>query len=254
MAVPRFRVTERQVLMALLVASFVVFGGAFVLSGFRQRGEPRERTSQPRVHWMPAHDATPTAPTAYLLAEYFDPSLMSLPSAEGFSRRMWQRSAAAPTQIFDPPSELALLDPQVTNELGTLLPKQPLAESVQSSVEKLPATAQDTPTNEPFAATAATQSTLRVEGELEQRNILEIPSLPVPAVDAGLRPTRVRVAVAADGRVRYATLDRSCGNEAVDGQALELARRLIFERTSSADPLSLTWGMLKFSWAVTASK
>src|SRR5947209_6430623 len=176
MAVPRFRVTERQVLMALLVASFVVFGGAFVLSGFRQRGERRERTSQPR------------------------------------------------------------------------------AESVQSSVEKLPATAQDTLSNETFAATAATQSTLHVEGELEQRDILEIPNLPMPAVDAGLRPTRVRVAVAADGRVRYATLDRSCGNEAVDGQALELARRLIFERTSSADPLSLTWGTLKFSWAVTASK
>ena len=250
MAVPRFRVTERQVLLLLLVASFIGFGGAFLVAGFRQHGERLERTGEPRVRWMPPREPTVITPTEYLVAEYFDPSLMSLPNTRGFSARMWQRSADAPPRSFEPPAELALLDPTSDGKIATLLPEPSLTDIVNLVVEKLPATVEDLTTDEPAAvAMVVTQSTLHVDGVLEQRSLRLQPELPAVTADTGLKPTRVRVAVAPDGRVRYVTLDQSCGNETVDAQALDTASRLRFEPATSADPLALTWGMVKFSWA-----
>ncbi len=250
MAVPRFHVTERQVLLLLLATSFVGFGGAFLLGGFRPHGEPIEHVNQARVRWMPPRETTSAAPSAYVVADYFDPSLLSLPSEHGFSQSMWRRSATAPPWIFDPTPELALLDPPAATDMAPLLVQSTISDAVRSSVEKLPAAVENTVTNETFAVTtAATQSTLRVEDALEDRNLLRQPELPAVAGETALKPTRVRVAVATDGRVRYAVLDRSCGNETVDTQAVEIVHRLRFEPVTSSDPLALVWGAVRFYWA-----
>ena len=250
MAAPRFRVTERQVLMLLLVASFIGFGGAFLVAGLRQHGERMERTGEPRVRWMPPRELTQTAPAEYLMAEYFDPSLMSLPSAHGFSARMWRAQAGVSPQTFEPPTELALLEPTITGKIPSLLPEASVTDTVQSVVRKMPATMEEIATDEVVAVSViSTQTTLSIEGALAQRDLQRRPELPVVMADAGLRPTRVRLAVATDGRVRYAMLDRSCGNEAVDVQGLEATRRLRFEPATSADPLALTWGTVKIYWA-----
>jgi hypothetical protein len=254
MAVPRFRVTERQVLMLLLVASFIGFGGAFLVAGFRQHGERLERTGEPRVRWMPARELTGAAPAEYLVAEYFDPSLMSLPNAHGFSARMWRARAGMPPRTFEPPVELALLDPTLPRELPTLLTEAPLADTVQSVVKQLPATTEDIFNDTEPVAAVTTQSTVLIEGSLEQRGLSRRPELPVVSAEAGLKPTRIRVAVASDGRIRYAMLDRSCGNETIDSLALQIAHGLRFEPTISPDPLALTWGAVKFYWATTPTQ
>lgn len=248
MAVPRFRITERQVLMLLLVASVLGFAGAFLLASFRQHGARLERTSQPRVRWMPPPTATGATSMTDLIADLFDPSLMALPNPRGFSLRLWQRRTAPPARVFDPPSELALLDPPALDPLPAMLLQSPLETGLQTGIEKLPATLLDLNSSE-LQGTAGTQSTMHLNGDLASRALLEQPSLPASVVAAGVRPTRVRLAVGVDGRVRYASVDRSSGNEDMDAQALELARRLRFDSVSSADPLALAWGTARFNWA-----
>jgi hypothetical protein len=252
MPVPRFRITERQVLMLLLITSCAAFGGAFLVVGFRrQRGERLEQVARARVHWMPPVSAPAAAalPAPYVLAEYFDPSLMSLPSAHGFSARMWQRNAEAPPRQFEPAPQLAWLDPPALTPNAVVLPTPAVEDAPVADAVKLPAALQElSELLPPEISEPRRQSMLRVEGALENRQILEQPNLPTPKVDAALRATRVRVAVTADGRVRYAVLERSCGNGSVDAQALELSRRLRFDAVSAADPLALTWGMLRFLW------
>jgi TonB family protein len=64
-----------------------------------------------------------------------------------------------------------------------------------------------------------------------------------------LRPTQVRVAVAADGTVHYAVLHRPTGNEAADAEALRFARALRFAPRQDTDAAGLTWGLVRFLWA-----
>jgi hypothetical protein len=246
MALPRFRITERQVMMGLLLASFIGFAGALIFTSFRQPGERLEPTDQARVHFMRPSETPGVA--QYLLADYFDPSLMSLPNAHGFSQNMWQHSAAAPARTFEPTPDFALLDPPPGAEMPVLLAQTPPAETVQGDVRKLPAITEDPVPPSPVTS-VTTQSTLRVEGALASRAPVEQADLPAIESETGLRPTRVRVAAAPDGRVRYVALDRSSGNDAADAQALGFARLLQFEPTSSTDPLALTWGVVKFYWA-----
>lgn len=250
MAVPRFRITERQVLLLLLVASCLGFAGAFLVAGFRERGTRLERTTQPRVRWTPVAEAAEERPLAEVFAEYFDPSLMSLPNPHGFSSPMWQHTAEPPARAFEPPAALALLDPPPIQELPALLPALTTPDELQEGVQKLSASLSDGPVIDASdIPVAGTRSTMSIEGDLEGRNLLEPASLPSPTAESGLRRTRIRLAVAPDGRVRYATLERSCGNEAVDSMALEFARRLRFDPVSSADPLAVQWGILKIIWA-----
>jgi len=49
--------------------------------------------------------------------------------------------------------------------------------------------------------------------------------------------------------VRYAVLDKSSGNDALDTEAVEIARQLQFAMESAVDPLELTWGTVRFFWA-----
>jgi TonB family protein len=249
MAVPRFRFSERHVLMLVLAVSFIGFAAAFFIGGLRGHATPMAPTEQARIHWMPPQEGM-THDGQNLMADYFDPSLMSLPNGHGFSSLMWQRSADAPTRIFVPPAELALLDPATGSVMAALLTEASLTGAARSVVERLPVMAEDSVTDD-LAVVAAvfTQSTLHVEGVLEQRGLQVQPELPAIAAEAGLRPTRVRLAVAPDGRVRYATLDRSSGSEAADNQAVDVTGRLRFEPASAADPLTLTWGVVKFYWA-----
>jgi TonB family protein len=249
MAVPRFRFAERHVLMLVLTVSFIGFAAAFFLGNLRGHAKPMAPTEQARIHWVPPQVAGSNAPQS-VIADYFDPSLMSLPNAHGFSSLMWGRSAEMAPRVFVPPTELALLDPTTDREMAVLLPETSLTNKTRSVVERLPATAGESFTGETTeVTTVATQSTLHVEGVLEQRDLQSRPDLPAVKVDTDLRPTRVRLAVAPDGRVRYATLDRSCGSDAVDAQALDVAGQLRFEPASAADPLALTWGVVKFYWA-----
>jgi TonB family protein len=254
MVLTKFRMTERQVMALIMVACFIAFGGAFLYVGMHKREEPAEFGKPPVVRWMPQQ----TGPTAdsieYVIADLLDPSLMSLPNRHGFSLALWQRQAppGSPEMAVDTgPSFLGLSH---STNVVSLLAQPALTDEVQASVEKAAGVAEEPA--DPEEAGLAKQlehSVIDFAGPLEERAVVTAPEPPVIASDAPLRPTRVRIAVAAEGTVRYAVLDSSCGAEAVDAQAVELAQRIRFEPEAGFDPVGLAWGTVRFLWATAPS-
>lgn len=250
MVLTKFRMTERQVMALIMIACFIAFGGAFLYVGMHKREETAEFGKAPVVRWMPQETAQSADNIQYVIADLLDPSLMSLPNSHGFSLALWQRQAPAenPEMAVDTgPSFLGLSH---STNVFSLLTQPALTDAVQSSVEKAAAVAEEPA--EPEEAVLPKEldhSVVDFTGPLEERAVVSAPEPPVITSDAPLRPTRVRIAVVADGTVRYAVLDSSCGADAVDAQALDLARRIRFEPEAGFDPMALTWGTVRFLWA-----
>src|SRR2546422_11418627 len=110
MAVLRFRVTERHILLFILGAALVGYGGAVLFINIRKKVERAEPLRKPIVRWMPPERAAQAEEIHYVIADLLDPSLMSLPSTRGLSRSMWQRKIPAAHRPGEQPAELALLD------------------------------------------------------------------------------------------------------------------------------------------------
>jgi hypothetical protein len=256
MAVVKFRMTERQLLLLIMGVSLLAYVAAFLIVGLRQKPRQQEFAKGPVARWMPQETSPQAQSFEYVIADLLDPSLMSLPNAHGFSRELWERRLPAAHRAFEPRTELAFLDAATPSEFQPLLRQASLADAVQLSVEKAPAESEEVVEPEPSPPQAAPDhSVLRVVESIDERSTLQSPELPLIVSDTPLRPTGVRIAVAADGTVRYAVLDRSSGSGAVaaqaDAQALESAQRIRFEPRSDGDDKTLTWGVLRFIWATT---
>src|SRR5580693_7158568 len=88
---------QGQLLLWILTGSLLAFGAMFLffrVSGVSLATAPREST---RVLMMPAasQNAFSSSDPRYVIADIFDPSLMTLPSAHGFSRGMWRQKIEA---------------------------------------------------------------------------------------------------------------------------------------------------------------
>jgi TonB family protein len=192
-----------------------------------------------------------------VVADLFDPSAMSLPSPHGFSRRLWQHGAPVKYQSADWGAVPAFLERVAASAMRPLLEQPPLVDTVQSMVEKGTAGIGDTAV-EPVAVVPSENRTLfLVSGALAPngrsglagRAVVRTPSLPVVTNETALKPTRVRIGVAPDGTVRFASVERSCGKETVDAQAVELAQQIRFEPATDSKASSLDWGVVKILWA-----
>lgn len=254
MMVPHFRVTERHILLFILVAAMLGFGGAVLFISIRKKVARTESFHKPMVRWMPPEPDGKIKEIHYVIADLLDPSLLSLPSAHGFSRGLWQRLSPATRRDFEPRTELAYLNAETTFVFQALLEQPPLADIVQSSAEKAVAESEDATETEAVAtASALDHSVAALVAPIGNRPLLQMPEVPTITTDTPLRPTRVRIAVADDGLVRYAVLDRSAGSgdpaAQADAQALELARNIRFAPETASDMSTLTWGVVKFIWA-----
>jgi hypothetical protein len=258
MALPRFRITERRALWLIMGASFLAYAATFIVAGFREHGQPLESSSNPRVHWMRPHPK-PAAPANnyYLVADMFDPSLLSLPNRHGFSRALWQHSPTANPPGNDWQPTLAFHPIKLPTSVKPLLNQPELVATLQASAEKLPAVIADRAA--PVETVAAPNRTVvLINGQLHGRALVATPKLPALPGSVAVKPTLVRIAVGPDGTVRHALLERSAGNDAADAQALALAPQLRFTPLvlRDAHPGNLTenlvWGFAKFVWAVTA--
>lgn len=242
---------ERRVLLVLLGVSFAATTGTFLLVGVRFKTKPLGMTSRPRVQWLPQQNTASGADlkSLYVAADIEDPSLGSLPSLRGFSRQVWARSFTVTQNPQQWKFEPAFLEATAPAPFQSLLNLAPLADAVQSLTEKAPAESEEPPV-EPIGSTlAANQTVLHAVGALEGRVVIRSPQLPALTSETPLRPTRLRVGVASDGTVRYATLERSCGDEAVDSRALDLARQVRFEPLEAGVSEPMSWGVIKFLWA-----
>ena len=232
---PRIRVHERHVLMWLLGATMVtIAGGALWLAVGHHAGHHLATGDAARVQWMRESQHN-------IVADYFDPSVMSLPAERGFSRAAWQRRGMITPVVFEPESAPAFLVLPVSVPLLSLLAEPELPELVRWRIGWA-----SVPANEPVWELPATNSVLEITGALRDRRIVQLPVLPV--ADAPVKATRLLIAVNAEGCVRYAVLDRSSGNEALDSAAVAAARQVWFTPEPNADPVALTWGVVQLVW------
>jgi TonB family protein len=250
MTLSGFKLKEHQTLLLILGASLAAYALALLALWFAGPASQPDFTRLPPVQWMPTVSAADGTATdlRYLLADAHDPSLVALPSPYGFSRAMWSRLALARRRdshwpVADaslpahslPPFEGVLAQP-------ALEPTR-LAAALQPALELPAVPLEPRPDLQP-----ARESVIHISGELQTRERVSAPTLPRIASAAPLRPTRVRAAVDRAGTVRYAVLERSCGNETVDARALQLSRQLRFEPLLDGDDDALTWGLLRFLW------
>ena len=256
---PKLSFAQGQLLLWILAGSLVAFGVMFVffrVSGVSLNTAPRQSA---RVLLMPTASQNPfsSSEPRYVIADLFDPSLMTLPSAHGFSRGMWRQKIEAKQRDLGWNQQPAFLAARPTGTPESLLEPTPVDMAVQSTAEKTPALSEESNDNEAMEPPVSiNQSVLRVLSALEDRSVTYAPPLPIINSSGAVRPTQVRVGVGADGLVLYVLLDRTdrtSGDEAVDAQALALARQVRFEAERDSRSTSLAWGVLRFLWATQGS-
>lgn len=250
--VPKVSFGQGQLLLWILAGSLVAFGVMFVF--FRFSGVPLTTTARepPHISVMQPPSQNPFSPSdsRYVMADVFDPSLMSLPSAHGFSSAVWRRKIEATQRNLGWNEQPAFLDATVPGEPRSLLERTPVDAAVFTAAEKNQAFSEEANDMEvPDPPVSVDQSVLRVLGALEDRVVSYVPPLPMINSPLLLRPTQIRVGVGADGLVLYALPDRSSGDDTVDTQALALARQIRFEVEHDSSTTSLAWGVLRFLWA-----
>lgn len=157
-----------------------------------------------------------------------DPTIFALPHAKGVSGRAWlnfQPQIPRLSNWFAPPEWLAL----PVDQLGASL--DAFAATNRPSDEPLLASLRATRTpevripDEPIM----TRSSLKVEGLLAMRKLMEVPPLPSMTNNDVLGKTVVAVSVNGNGVVESAALTQESGSKPADDRGVDLSRALRFE-------------------------
>lgn len=247
---PRFG--ELRVMWWIMGASLIAYGISILFVALSQTfPKPVAPPRHEPVRWIkPGRDHTSIGLRQQII-ELNDPSLLALPHPRGFSSSMWQQTA---------PCELRITTWRVPESFLTYEPPAPfdcivgqpaINELVRSAVQKA---APDTglsavgivPMSSPLNETA-----FQITGPLASRALVHRPELPSMLSETPLRMTRLFVWVSADGLVRHVALERSCGNETADAQAMQAAGQFRFEPLDG-DPTSqaLTIGLMFILWNI----
>jgi TonB family protein len=233
------------------------WGGMFVLIFLVQLGlifwlgTRKPVLSRPATAALTLHFA---ARASAELQALYDPTLFTLPHAEGFSGSIWQRVARPEIRSFEwsaPPNRL----PRAVDQIGAVFTR--LVETDYLDTLQQPAQAEPDPTlpHLPPLALLKDQSVLQLEDGLAQRRLLtpiQLKSWSNPDI---LTDSVVRVVVDAEGRPVSPTLLSGSGKAAADQYALDQARDVRFEPLSrnlaeaAPNPMArLSWGKMVFRW------
>ncbi len=203
--------------------------------------------------------------------ETSDPTLFALVSPEGFSGGAWTNFSLASLegsfgnawtnrpevryQLTEWHEEPLWMPPR-QSRLGSSFsePNRSLASTAAELVDKpLPPLAEASVPGR----LGATNTHLRIEGNLAGRRLLRPLRLPVLACNDFLTNSEVQIEIDENGRPFSTTLLKSCGLASADQSALELARTARFQpeptRTADLDwnGARLTWGKLILAWYCT---
>jgi len=182
-----------------------------------------------------------------------DPTLFALPHRLGFARAAWLRAPAVTFPQFrwtEPP----LLLERPLHELGATFAQFLQTNTVAAfELETKPAPELTPPPEPDLQPAVSARSTLRLDGDIAHRRLLNPPDLPPrPATDV-LRDSVVQVLVDAEGTVLSAKLlspnplQPGSGSPQADQQALAFARATRFEPLPGAGSKAGV-GTLIFSW------
>jgi TonB family protein len=171
-----------------------------------------------------------------------DPTLFVLPSPKDFASAYWLKIHSNPAPDFrwsEPPRWL----PMSTSSLGTALGQHMHTNFFQNSPFNFAPVAELSTPTMPEEPAQAENSSLRIEGELANRQLpSEISLTNWPYADV-LAPCVVQVLVNAAGNVISTAPLTSSGYNLADQRALEIARALRF--TPAASP---ALGHVIFNW------
>ncbi|HTS19330.1 MAG TPA: energy transducer TonB [Verrucomicrobiae bacterium] len=248
--VPKLSFAQGQLLLWILAGSMVAFGAMILFLRFSGVSLTTAHRDVTQFNFMPTtqQDKLLVPSTAYLLADVNDPSLMSLPSTHGFSRRAWSRKIEASQRQMGWDEPVAFLGVTPPSTPRSLLQPMPPDEAVVTAARKTAALSEEPGDQEALEPPISiNQSVFRLLGGVGDRRITYAPAL--PAMNSTVPPTQVRVGVDAGGLVLYALLNQSSGDDSVDAKALELARQFRFEAAGDANAAPLSWGVLRFMWA-----
>jgi hypothetical protein len=240
----------RRRLVYAVVGVFLAQAGLVLVLSQRQPPWPR----RPEFHTVVS-----LATGGPSLAEFeqatalHDPTLLALPSLNGFSGAAWLRFEPLvyqPSEFTEPARWLALDERSLGVAFSTFVRSNDLL-SPPNADRPLPPLQRYEP-NYPSAA-APSESRLRIEGELTSRPLLtktELQSWPYSEV---LSNTVVQVVVDADGRALSTALLRESGLPEADQHAVKLAQNARWQPLEAAARSAnafeqLTWGRLIFQW------
>jgi hypothetical protein len=190
------------------------------------------------------------------LLALLDPTLFALPHRQGFSAQAWRISRPSPetpsASPAEPPEYLALPIPQPGAGFDRFVAANRFALAPPRS-ESAPDLALPNLFSSPLPTAP---STVRIEGVLAQRKLLQpfnVPSWPHTEI---LSNTVVQIVVDTAGRtVSPGALLTGSGLKEADQFALKLARAAHFQPLVASDRIQasdhtgpLTWGRLVFEW------
>jgi len=175
-----------------------------------------------------------------------DPANNALVNSNGFSGRLW----------FGLP-EVGRDRPDITEPHRWLQPEQiniPIKDNHRQS--QADSTPLQTPPVRPVppgigalqTRPLLTNSIIRLEGNLQRRQLLNPPALPTWEFTDVLLPTSVQVLLDEYGHVLNAILLSRSGLAAADECALEFARGLTFAQSNDTSADGLQWGIVTFVW------
>lgn len=246
MKLSRWRLSERQTLHFIMVVCLIGVIGAFVPVVLRRHVPPLRPVRYPLVRWISPRVADTGRELRSLIVELDDPSLMSLPHPQAFSAPLWRHHLQLDPHLIQPTQSIAYLERPPPVQPPALVSAPALADALRGAAQKADAVFAEPASPPPPSAPA--ESAIQLDESLASARLLQQPKLPVVASETGLRPTVVRLAVASDGTVVYALLERSCGNEQADTAALSAARQLRFQWPAGAGSRDLRWGTATFLW------
>ena len=221
-------------ILGLTGAAFAVQAVLLFAFPTRDLSEPGPLLHSPTVALLD-HENIPIQQAALLQ----DPTLFALPHKHGFSGQAW----LVPKPMEHQPAQ-KMPEPIWLDQTGVT---STLAGVSQSAPQQM---AFDTflPPSFPRPPSPAPASYLEVRGPLKDIPLLAAPKLEPKFHTEILSNSVVQVAVGTNGFAYSTLLVGSSGLPSADKEALELARRVRFGKTSKSGGEDLAWGQLIFHW------
>lgn len=213
------------------------------------------------LFWLPVREQRASANPPFQLRLYSvadgtelamldDPSLLALPSSQGFSRPALAQTMLSP---IPPPNwqerPEILPHPAAASNNRSLITEPSLQTRLQSAFDRFVPLSQEEPLN--LSPLPSAQTTFVISPLKTERRLLQPASLPLLEASAPSQPTILRLSVNNAGAVTAVLISKSCGNESADLFALRELRRWHFIARSDALDDELDWLETTIHWAGT---
>lgn len=184
------------------------------------------------------------------LAEIQNPTVFAFPTKNNYSSKSWFSIMPLKNDYYEwtPDNYLLLPMPDVLgNKFSEFLPK--LHSLLDVSIFEIRDEHASSILPDLRLENLYTNSVFRIEGEIVNRKLVRIPTLPAIESPDIYPPSIVEIVVNDDGYVISSTLISASGLTTADQKAVELSRNFVFSKVENPGSSSgLTFGKIAFYW------